>query len=126
MPGVKTGPPAEQDTPLNVPKKTKLFIEVAQRERDQYLSMHKLFHMDLAKLRFRCAQNYLRTISEGYAPVSYASGANIKLMANVRRANTRSRDWDPPSAWTFASPTRAKPPSTGWNSSLTTAINSTL
>eukprot|EP00826_Nyctotherus_ovalis_P041710 TRINITY_DN4241_c0_g4_i1.p1 TRINITY_DN4241_c0_g4~~TRINITY_DN4241_c0_g4_i1.p1 ORF type:complete len:147 (+),score=44.63 TRINITY_DN4241_c0_g4_i1:275-715(+) len=45
--------------------------------------MHKLFHMDLAKLRLRCAQNYLKIISEGNAPISYASGANIKLMANV-------------------------------------------
>lgn len=45
--------------------------------------MHKYFHMDLAKLRLRCAQNYYKILSEGNAPISYASGANIKLSANV-------------------------------------------
>jgi len=68
---------------LNIPKKTKLFIEVAERERDQYSTMYKLFHMDLTKIKLKCAQNYLKIISEGNAPISYASGANIKLMANV-------------------------------------------
>lgn len=29
------GPPPEQDIPLNVPKKTKLYVEQTQRERDQ-------------------------------------------------------------------------------------------
>ncbi len=93
VPSVKQGAPAEQDIPLNIPKKTKLFIEMAQRERDQYASitgiliigvvMHKHFHMDLAKLRLRCAQNYVKIVSEGNAPISYASGANIKLTASV-------------------------------------------
>ena len=73
----------EQDIPLAVPKKTKLFIELAQRERDQFITMHKHFHMDLAKLRLRCAQNYVKIVSEGNAPISYASGANIKLTASV-------------------------------------------
>jgi len=50
--------------------------------------------MDLAKLRLRCAQNYSKIISEGNAPISYASGANIKLNANVFyvRKKNRSRD----------------------------------
>lgn len=39
--------------------------------------------MDLAKLRFRSAQNYMKIISEGNAPISYATGADIKLNANV-------------------------------------------
>lgn len=30
----KPGPPPEQDIPLNVPKKTKLFVELTQRERE--------------------------------------------------------------------------------------------
>jgi hypothetical protein len=30
----KPGPPPEQDIPLNIPKKTKLFIDLAARERE--------------------------------------------------------------------------------------------
>ena len=32
---VATGPPPEQDIPLQIPKKTKLFVEQTQREREQ-------------------------------------------------------------------------------------------
>lgn len=31
----KPGAPPEQDIPLNIPKKTKLFVELSQREREQ-------------------------------------------------------------------------------------------
>ena len=44
------GPPPEQDIPLTVPKKTKLYIEQTQRERDQAVDMHRLFQRDLCKL----------------------------------------------------------------------------
>jgi hypothetical protein len=52
--------------------------------------------MDLAKIRLRCAQNYLKILSEGNAPISYASGANIKLSANViaKANNGNCRLWD--------------------------------
>ena len=32
---MKPGPPPEQDIPLNIPKKTKLFVELTQREKEQ-------------------------------------------------------------------------------------------
>jgi Bardet-Biedl syndrome 1 protein len=44
----KPGPPPEQDIPLNIPKKTKLFIELAQRERDS--AAGTLFHNLLLNL----------------------------------------------------------------------------
>lgn len=37
----RPGPPIEQDIPLNVPKKTKLFLELTQREKDQGVKMHR-------------------------------------------------------------------------------------
>jgi hypothetical protein len=39
------GPPPEQDIPLNVPKKTKLYVEQTQRKRDQATEMHRLFQV---------------------------------------------------------------------------------
>lgn len=38
---IKPGPPIEQDIPLNVPKKTKLFLELVNREREQGPQMHR-------------------------------------------------------------------------------------
>ena len=43
------GPPPEQDIPLNVPKKTKLYVEQTQRERDQATEMHRLFQVCSAR-----------------------------------------------------------------------------
>lgn len=40
----KPGPPAEQDIPLNVPKKTKLFVELTQRERENAKCKSVRFH----------------------------------------------------------------------------------
>ena len=36
---VTPGPPSEQDIPLNIPKKTRLYVEQTERERDQAVGM---------------------------------------------------------------------------------------
>lgn len=41
------GPPPEQDVPLSIPKKTKLYVEQTQREREQATEMHRIFQRDL-------------------------------------------------------------------------------
>lgn len=46
-----SGPPPEQDQPLPVPKKTKLYVESTQREREQATEMHRIFQRDLCKVR---------------------------------------------------------------------------
>ena len=43
--GANAGPPAEQDIPLAVPKKTKLYVEQTQREREQAVDMLSLIHI---------------------------------------------------------------------------------
>eukprot|EP00350_Pseudokeronopsis_sp_OXSARD2_P012922 CAMPEP_0170561350 /NCGR_PEP_ID=MMETSP0211-20121228/54229_1 /TAXON_ID=311385 /ORGANISM="Pseudokeronopsis sp., Strain OXSARD2" /LENGTH=147 /DNA_ID=CAMNT_0010876771 /DNA_START=915 /DNA_END=1358 /DNA_ORIENTATION=+ len=69
---IKPGPPPEQDIPLNVPKKTKLFVDLTQRERENCVLMHKQFQMDLCKLRLKTASTYISMLSEGLAPMTYA------------------------------------------------------
>ena len=41
------GPPPEQDIPLNVPKKTKLYVEQTKRERLHATEMHRTFQVTL-------------------------------------------------------------------------------
>ena len=59
---LRPGPPIEQDIPLNVPKKTKLFLELTQREKDQGVKMHRQFQKDLSKLRLKTAETYLEML----------------------------------------------------------------
>lgn len=62
----KAGPPPEQDIPLNIPKKTKLYVEQTQREKDQAPNMHRSFHKDLCRMRLETARAYVKTLTEGY------------------------------------------------------------
>jgi Bardet-Biedl syndrome 1 protein len=53
-----------QDVPLNVPKKTKLYVEQTQREREQAVDMHRIFQRDLCKLRLSTARAYVRVLTD--------------------------------------------------------------
>ncbi|KAI9995099.1 hypothetical protein PInf_012143 [Phytophthora infestans] len=79
-----TGPPPEQDIPLNIPKKTTLYVEQTQRERDHATEMHRHFQRDLCKLRLTTARAYVKIIKDGQGPVSYSTGAAIRLNAQVQ------------------------------------------
>jgi len=79
-----TGPPPEQDVPLSIPKKTKLYVEQTQREREQATEMHRAFQRDLCKLRLATARAYVKMITDGQGPMSYSSGTSLRLTAQVQ------------------------------------------
>lgn len=78
------GPPPEQDIPLEVPKKTKLYVEQTQRERDQSIDMHRIFQRDLCKMRLSTARSYVKIITDGQGPLSNSGNANLRLDAKVQ------------------------------------------
>ena len=82
--GVAKGPPAEQDVPLNVPKKTKLYIEQTQRERKQAVEMHMIFQRELCKMKLKAARAYMETITSTEGNVSYAPGATLQVNALIQ------------------------------------------
>jgi hypothetical protein len=53
---LNTGPPAEQDIPLKVPKKTKLYVEQSEREVANAVTMHRTFQRDLCRIRLTTAK----------------------------------------------------------------------
>lgn len=83
------GPPPEQDTPLPVPPKTRLYLEQCQRERDQPAEMHRAFQRDLATLRLSTARAYVKTVTEGIGPMAAAKGCTVRLDAAVRGLGPR-------------------------------------
>jgi len=76
--------PPEQDVPLSVPKKTRLYIEQTQREREQAVEMHRAFQRDLCQLRLSTARAYVKLARSGRGPLSSAPGAKLRLAAQVR------------------------------------------
>lgn len=87
--GQGAGPPPEQDVPLSIPKKTKLYVEQTQREREQATEMHRAFQRDLCKLRLSTARAYVKMITDGQGPMSYASGSALRLTAQVQGLGPR-------------------------------------
>ena len=98
-----SGTAEEQDHPLSIPKKTSLFIEQVQREKDQSLDMYRTFQRDLCQLRLDAARNFVKALTEGHGPVSGTHGGalridavvqglgpNFKLILNVKNSGSRS------------------------------------
>ena len=59
-----SGPPKEQDVPIPVPKKTKLYLELCEREREDAAEIHRLFQRDLCVLRLEAARSYVKVLTD--------------------------------------------------------------
>jgi len=74
----------QDQSALNMPKKTKLFIEQTQRERDQAPEMYRTYMKDLFRMKLKIAQNYVKSLKEGSAQVSGPGlGPSVRLHAQV-------------------------------------------
>lgn len=78
------GPPIAQNIKLNVPKKTKLFVDQTLRERENAVTMHRTFQRDLYLLRLRTAREYLKALNSSMNPISSDPNEPLKLSAQVQ------------------------------------------
>lgn len=78
------GPPLAQSIRLNVPKKTKLYVDQTLRERENGLAMHRAFQMDLSRLRLAAAKAYVKALESSLAPVSSSLTEPLKMNAVVQ------------------------------------------
>ncbi|XP_038621064.1 Bardet-Biedl syndrome 1 protein [Tachyglossus aculeatus] len=83
--GGESGPPPAQALRLNVPRKTRLYVDQTLREREAGTAMHRVFQADLYLLRLRAARAYVRALESGLGPVAAAApGEPLKLRAVVQ------------------------------------------
>ncbi|GCB83842.1 hypothetical protein scyTo_0024332, partial [Scyliorhinus torazame] len=78
------GPPLAQSIKLNVPRKTKLYVDQTLRERENAVAMHRAFQMDLCRLRLRAAREYAKALEASLAPVSADPQEPLKMNAVVQ------------------------------------------
>uniref|UniRef100_A0A6I8Q1I5 BBSome complex member BBS1 n=1 Tax=Xenopus tropicalis TaxID=8364 RepID=A0A6I8Q1I5_XENTR len=78
------GPPTGQSIKLNVPKKTKLYVDQTLRERENAVAMHRVFQMDLYRLRLSAARAYVKALDASLAPVSSTMQEPLTLNAAVQ------------------------------------------
>lgn len=78
------GPPPAQSVRLNVPKKTKLYVDQTLRERESGAAMHRAFQMDLSRTRLAAAKAYVKALDASLAPVACGAGEALKMNAVVQ------------------------------------------
>ncbi|XP_024901903.1 Bardet-Biedl syndrome 1 protein isoform X2 [Pteropus alecto] len=82
--GGEVGPPLAQATKLNVPRKTRLYVDQTLREREAGTAMHRTFQTDLYLLRLRAARAYVQALESSLSPVSVTAREPLKLHAVVQ------------------------------------------
>lgn len=78
------GPPLAQSVRLNVPKKTKLYVDQTLRERENGVTMHCAFQMDLSRLRLAAAKAYVKALESSLTPMSSSLSEPLKMNAVVQ------------------------------------------
>ncbi|XP_053058868.1 Bardet-Biedl syndrome 1 protein isoform X3 [Acinonyx jubatus] len=79
--GGEAGPPPAQALKLNVPRKTRLYVDQTLREREAGTAMHRTFQTDLYLLRLRTARAYVQALESSLNPVSVTAREPLKLHA---------------------------------------------
>ncbi len=88
----KTGPPPEQDIPLAVPKKTRLYLDQTQRERDGASDMYRVFQRDLTRLRLTTARAYVKVLTDGGSTAGGATGSSSSSSSSLSSSSSSSVD----------------------------------
>lgn len=77
-----TGPPPEQEIALNIPAKSKLYLEQVDRERENSMQMYKGFLRDLISIKLRTAKAFAKI--ENTDSNSKSTGCNVRMSAYVQ------------------------------------------
>uniref|UniRef100_A0A3B3D2E3 Bardet-Biedl syndrome 1 n=1 Tax=Oryzias melastigma TaxID=30732 RepID=A0A3B3D2E3_ORYME len=78
------GPPLAQSIRLNVPKKTKLYVDQTLRERESGVAMHRAFQMDLSRVRLAATKAYVKALESSLTPMSASLSEPLKMNAVVQ------------------------------------------
>lgn len=77
------GPPEAQLKKLDIPKKTKLYVDQTTRERDNCVMMHQTFQKELYRFRIKTAKEFLRSLKTASTPISTNPNEPLKINAQV-------------------------------------------
>ncbi|XP_071962650.1 BBSome complex member BBS1-like [Antedon mediterranea] len=78
------GPPAAQGQKLNIPKKTKTFVDQTLREKENGIVMHRTFQHDLYRMKLTAARAFLKSLDNSMSPISSNPAEPLKLSAQVQ------------------------------------------
>ena len=68
---------------LNVPKKTQLYLNLMEREKENFTEMQNTFQNDLLRIRYKAMDTYVKMLKIGNAPQNYSSSTTMKISASL-------------------------------------------
>ena len=74
---------ASSATKLNIPKKTKFFVDQTMRERENSIAIHRTFQQDLYRLKLITSRAYVKAINACLNPISSNNSHPIKLSVQI-------------------------------------------
>jgi len=77
-------PKSQQEETINVPKKTKLYLDFIEREKESCVNMNQIFQNDLLRLRYKTLDTYIKMLKIGNAPQNYSTASKVKLSASLQ------------------------------------------
>ncbi|KAL0026920.1 hypothetical protein WJX77_011582 [Trebouxia sp. C0004] len=78
-----TGPPPEQDIPLDIPKRTAVYIQQTEREKANAVDIHNTFQQELVQLRLATAKAYMKVMTDGQGATSTSTASSASLTLNA-------------------------------------------
>ncbi|CAI7994607.1 Bardet-Biedl syndrome 1 protein homolog [Geodia barretti] len=78
------GPPAAQLDKLNIPKRTRVYVEQMAREKANASTMHSVFQQDLSRLRLQITQAYAKAVTSRLTPLTASPDCSLKIAAQVQ------------------------------------------
>ncbi|CAF3669384.1 unnamed protein product [Rotaria sordida] len=83
------GPPKEQQVKIDVPKRTKLYVDQTLREKEQAENMYRIFQQDLIRLKLLTGKEFLKSVQAGLNPVAKTKTETIRINAEVHGLGPR-------------------------------------
>ena len=74
----------KNEVPLKVPKKTPLYLDMVEREKENCSEMQNVFQTDLLRMRYKAMDTYVKMLKIGNAPQNYSSSSTMKISASLQ------------------------------------------
>ena len=69
--------------PINIPKKSPIYREFVQREKESKNEIQKKFITDFIRVKYKAMETYVKILQKGNAPQNFSNSSNIKLSASL-------------------------------------------
>ena len=73
----------KEEGKILVPKKSVLFLDLVEREKENSFNMQNIFQNDLLRIRYKAMDSYVKMLKIGNAPQNYSSSSTIKISGSL-------------------------------------------